>query len=193
MVEVRAYDPEWPRRFEEYKGRYGAALRAADVPFVAIEHVGSTSVPGLAAKPTIDIDIVVEATEVDAASAALRGLGFRPLGELGIPLRWAFLNPSDFPDTNTYVIVAGSLSVRNDLAIRDTLRSNPALRDEYGTMKLELSRTVADIEEFGAGKNSMIQRILAAACLSEEDRASIGSNVVPPRRDRPLVGDEGAP
>ena len=49
MVEVRAYDPEWPRRFEEYKGRYGAALRAADVPFVAIEHVGSTSVPGLAA------------------------------------------------------------------------------------------------------------------------------------------------
>ncbi|MHB1907029.1 MAG: GrpB family protein [Acidimicrobiales bacterium] len=91
MVEVRAYDPEWPRRFEEYKGRNGAAQRAADVPFVAIEHVGSTSVPGLATKPTIDIDIVVEATEVDAASAALRGLGFRPLGELGIPLRWAFL------------------------------------------------------------------------------------------------------
>lgn len=187
-VEVRDYDPEWPRRFEELSGRYATALRAATVPFVAIEHVGSTSVPGLAAKPIIDIDIVVEATEVDAASAVLCGLGFKPQGEFGIPLRRAFLSPNDFSDTNTYVIVSGSLSLRNRLAVRDTLRTNTALRDEYGKLKLELGRVVADIEEFGARKNSTIQKIREAAGLSGEDRASIGSNVVPPRRDRPPVG-----
>ena len=59
-------------------------MAAAGVPVVAIEHVGSTSLPGLAAKPVIDCDIVVAGQDVAAASWALTGLGFQPLGELGI-------------------------------------------------------------------------------------------------------------
>lgn len=107
MIEVCEYQESWPERFEARR-LYVKAMGDGSVDVLAIEHVGSTSVPGLAAKPTIDCDIVVEADRVDAATEVLKSLGFRPLGELGIPLRWAFKEPPDFPSTNTYVIVDGS-------------------------------------------------------------------------------------
>ncbi|HEY3957887.1 MAG TPA: GrpB family protein [Streptosporangiaceae bacterium] len=58
--------------------------------------------PGLAAKPVIDLDIVVREADVVAASGVLVSLGFAPLGELGIPLRWAFKEPARLAGTNTY-------------------------------------------------------------------------------------------
>ena len=98
------------------------------VPVMAIEHVGSTSVPGLAAKPVIDCDIVVGEAYVAAAGGVLISLGFAPLGELGIPQRWAFKEPARLSGTNTYVIVDGCLSLRNHLALRDVpSRSSPDL------------------------------------------------------------------
>ncbi len=185
MIEVRDYDPAWPDRFEHLRAEYAAALTAAAVPFVSIEHVGSTSVPGLAAKPIIDVDIVVAAPHVAAASAVLIGLGFEPRGELGIPERWAFWEPDRLAGTNTYVIVAGSLALRNHLAVRDTLRASPELRAEYAAVKKRVGATAADIDSYGAGKNATVQRILAAAGLSDDDRAAIGASQVPvPERKR---------
>ena len=105
------------------------------MPVVAIEHVGSTAVPGLAAKPVIDCDIVVAGPDVAAASQVLAGLGFTPEGELGIPLRWAFKEPERLAPTNTYVVVQGSLSLRNHIAVRDILRADPDLRDQYAAVK----------------------------------------------------------
>src|SRR5258708_39430665 len=99
-------------------------MAAAGVAIVAIEHVGSTSVPGLAAKPIIDCDLIVSGADVSAASSVLVSLGFTPLGELGIPQRWAFKEPARLAGTNTYVIVDGCLSLRNHLAVRDVLRAN---------------------------------------------------------------------
>jgi GrpB-like predicted nucleotidyltransferase (UPF0157 family) len=64
------YDPVWPGRFERLRAEYAAAMAAAGVPVVAIEHVGSTSVPGLAAKPIIDVDIVVRAADVKQQAGA---------------------------------------------------------------------------------------------------------------------------
>ena len=179
------YDPAWPRRFEQLRAEYAAALVLAAVPFVSIEHVGSTSVPGLAAKPVIDIDIVVDPSDVEAASSVLVGLGFEPRGELGIPQRWAFREPDRLAGTNTYVIVAGSLALRNHLAVRDTLRTDRDLRTEYGNLKKRIGATAADIYQYGAGKNATVQRILVAAGLSDEERACIDANQVPktdPRR-----------
>lgn len=173
MVEVSEYDPAWPYRFEELRGQYASALRAAGVPFVSIEHVGSTSVPGLAAKPVLDVDIVVEAVNVSAASAVLVGLGFEPRGELGIPQRWAFAEPERLLGTNTYVVVAGSLALRNHLAVRETLRADLRLRDEYGKIKRRVGATAADMDEYVAGKNSILQHILAAAGFSHEELVSI--------------------
>lgn len=182
MIEVADYDPAWADRFEDLRAEYAAALSAASVSVAAIEHVGSTAVPGLAAKPIIDCDIVVDRSDVEAASAVLVELGFTPLGELGIPQRWAFDEPERLAGTNTYVIVAGSLSLRNHLAVRDILRADPVLREEYGRVKKHIGSTAADIDEYGAGKNATIQRILEAAGLTDQDRASIGSNQVPARR-----------
>lgn len=60
----------------------------------------------------------------------LTGLGFKPLGELGIPLRWAFKEPERLAGTNTYIVVTCSLSLRNHLAVRDILRADPDLRQQ---------------------------------------------------------------
>jgi GrpB-like predicted nucleotidyltransferase (UPF0157 family) len=173
MIEVCEYDPAWPHRFEQLRAEYANALHAARVPFLSIEHVGSTSVPGLAAKPVLDIDIVVEATNVSAASAVLVGLGFEPRGELGIPQRWAFSEPDRLLGTHTYIVVDGSLALRNHLSVRDTLRADPRLRDEYGQIKRRVGATADEIDEYVAGKNATIQQILAAAGFSENELVSI--------------------
>jgi GrpB-like predicted nucleotidyltransferase (UPF0157 family) len=185
VIVVAEYDPGWPQRFELLRREYAAALGAAGVPVVAIEHVGSTSVPGLAAKPIIDCDIVVEQNQVTPASNVLISLGFTPLGELGIPLRWAFKEPARLSGTNTYVIVDGCLSLRNHLGLRAVLRADPALRDEYAAVKRLAGASTSDIDEYGQLKSAVVQKILVAAGLTEAERASIASSNVPPHDEVP--------
>jgi GrpB-like predicted nucleotidyltransferase (UPF0157 family) len=185
VIVVAEYDPAWPRRFEQLRREYAAAMAAAGVPVVAIEHVGSTSVPGLAAKPVIDCDIVVAGQDVAAGSAVLSGLGFKPIGELGIPLRWAFKEPERLTGTNTYIVVAGSLSLRNHLAVRDILRADPDLRWQYAAVKRRAGAAAADIDQYGRAKNDMVQKILAAAGLTDAERASINANRVPSHDEVP--------
>lgn len=176
MIEVAEYDPEWAERFGRLRDEYAAAMAVAGVPVLAIEHVGSTSVPGLAAKPIIDVDIVVAEHDVEAAARVLTGLGFTPLGDLGVPLRWAFKPPERLGRTNTYLVVEGALSLRNHLAVRDTLRADAGLRDEYANVKRRLGATSGTGDEYTAGKNAIVLRILAAAGLAEEDRSEIEAN-----------------
>ncbi|CAA9351011.1 MAG: hypothetical protein AVDCRST_MAG34-1758 [uncultured Nocardioidaceae bacterium] len=179
MIRVVQYDPTWPERFEQLRRLYADRMAVAGVPVVAIEHVGSTAVPGLAAKPIIDCDIVVAEQDVPEASNTLVDLDYEPLGDLGIPQRWAFKEPQRLAGTNTYVVIDGSLALRNHLAVRDTLRKNPALRDEYAEVKRRAGAAAMNIAEYGRGKNAILQRILAAAGLSAAERASIDANQVP--------------
>jgi GrpB-like predicted nucleotidyltransferase (UPF0157 family) len=185
VIEVTDYDPAWPRRFQVLRAEYAAALAASGVTVVAIEHVGSTSVTDLAAKPVIDCDIVVAERDVAAASEVLVGMGFTPLGELGIPQRWAFKEPARLARTNTYVVVDGSLSLRNHLAVRDTLRADAALRERYAAVKRRVAAAVDNLDDYGAGKNAILQEILAAAGLTDAERASIDGNQVPSHDDVP--------
>jgi GrpB-like predicted nucleotidyltransferase (UPF0157 family) len=185
VITVVEYDPVWAERFASLRAEYAGAMAAAGVPVVAIEHVGSTSVPGLAAKPIIDCDIVVGEADVAAASGVLISLGFTPLGELGIPLRWAFKEPARLSGTNTYVIVEGCLSLRNHLAVREVLRADAALRDEYAAVKKRVGARAANVDEYGQGKGAMVQRLLAAAGLSDAERASIAGNQVPTHEEVP--------
>jgi len=185
VITVVDYDPAWPARFEELRAEYAAAMAAAGVPVVAIEHVGSTSVPGLAAKPIIDCDIVVREDDVRAASEVLTELGFTPLGELGVPLRWAFKDPERLAPTNTYVIVEGCLSLRNHLALRAVLRNDPGLRDEYAALKRRAGLEAANIDDYGQSKTQVVLKILAAAGLPESDIASIAANQIPTHDEQP--------
>ena len=176
VITVVDYDPAWPGRFESLRAEYTAAMAAAGVPVVAIEHVGSTSVPGLAAKPIIDCDIVVREADVAAASGVLTLLGFTPQGELGVPQRWAFRAPARLGRTNTYVIVDGCLSLRNHLAVRDVLRADEALRDEYAAVKKQAGARLDDIDEYVLAKNRIVQKILAVAGLTDAELASIAGH-----------------
>lgn len=185
MIPVVEYNPTWPQRFEQLRQEYAEAMIAAGVPVVAIEHVGSTSVPGLAAKPIIDCDIVVAIQDVRASSQTLTGLGFKPEGELGIPLRWAFKEPERLAGTNTYVVVEGSLSHRNHLAVRGILRTDADLREQYAAVKRRVGAIAVNIDDYGHGKNAMIQQILAAAGLTDAERAAIDASQVPSHDEIP--------
>jgi GrpB-like predicted nucleotidyltransferase (UPF0157 family) len=171
-VEVVAYDPRWPLRFVAVRDDLLAALDG--VPVIAIEHVGSTSVPGLAAKPRLDIDVVVAADLVTAASDALHAAGYVALGDQGIPDRYAFSAPDHAPPRNVYVVVDGSLALRNHLAVRDVLRRDATLRDEYARHKLELAtRDYADGDDYVVDKSPMLQRILERAGIGPDERRAI--------------------
>ena len=173
MIEVVEYRSSWPERFRQLHDAYAAALDDADVRLRSIEHVGSTSVPGLAAKPVLDVDVVVDAADVPAAVAAMATIGFEPRGELGVPGRQAFRAPDRFAPTNTYVVAAGSLALRNHLAVRDVLRADPALRDEYAAVKRRAATEAEDIDDYIERKSEVLGRILRVGGLSDDERASI--------------------
>lgn len=124
-------------------------------------------------------------SHVPTASDVLVSQGFTPLGELGIPQRWAFKAPARLSPTNTYVVVDGSLALRNHLAVRDLLRTDAALRDEYAAVKRQAGARAANIDEYGQAKTSVVQKILAAAGLTEAERASIAGDQVPSHDELP--------
>lgn len=171
MIDVVDYNPLWPQTFQQLRDRYIAALGV--VPWIAIEHVGSTAVDGLAAKPIIDIDIIVTSEHVNSATEVLKAIDFEPLGEMGIASRWAFRAPIQLPRTNTYVVERSSLALRNHLGIRDLLRSDPLLRNEYTELKKQLALTVADMATYVEAKSAFISRMLEKVGFTEIERATI--------------------
>lgn len=171
-VEVVPYSPDWVPQFQ----RVAEALRVglAEVSSAVIEHVGSTSVPGLAAKPIIDIDVLVDENEMSAAVSAMEAIGYVHRGDLGVTDREAFTAPDDTLRRNVYVCRRVTLSVRNHLAVRDVLRRSADLRDEYGAVKLTLAAEPGmDVETYIARKSAVLQKVLAVSDLSAEERLEI--------------------
>ena len=156
-IEVVAWSPRWAEQFDEVAGILREALTGVDA---AVEHVGSTSVPGLVAKPILDVDVIVDATEVSAAVAALEAVGYEHRGDLGVAGREAFRAPGP-PRRNVYVCTAGNANVRNHLAVRDVLRTRDDLRDAYASVKLALAADPdMDIDTYLAGKSAVLQEVL---------------------------------
>lgn len=168
-VEVVPYSPAWPLLFEQVAQQLRAAVGA--VAWARIEHVGSTSVPGLAAKPVLDIDVIVSADDFVGAIDALVSAGYEHLGDLGVSGREAFQAPDDHPRRHVYVCLEGTLHVRNHLAVRDVLRTNDQLRAEYAAVKLSLAADPSmDMGTYVARKSAVLQRVLAASDLTEAER-----------------------
>lgn len=172
MIEVVDWSPRWAEQFEEVAAVLSRAL--ADVRSARVEHVGSTSVPGLAAKPILDVDVIVDPEDVPAAVAALESVGYVHRGDLGVTGREAFLAP-DEPRRNVYVCTAGTANVRNHLAVRDVLRRRADLREAYDSVKRALSADPGmDIDTYIAGKSAVLQEVLEASGeLSAEELAAI--------------------
>lgn len=180
MITISEYDSQWAVDFAELRERFEVAL--AGTPIIAIEHVGSTAVVGLAAKPVIDLDIVVARQDVDDAIAAMKAIGFVSRGEQGINDRWALQAPAGLPRTHTYVVVEGSLALRNHLAVRRVLQSDSDLRDRYAALKLHLASGTDDINAYIEGKSPLLAEILRRGGLSDGDiRRIVESNIGPQR------------
>jgi GrpB-like predicted nucleotidyltransferase (UPF0157 family) len=135
------YNSAWPLEFERLRDRAAAAV--GDIA-IAIEHVGSTAVPGLAAKPVIDLVIVVEPEDVKRAIDRLTTMGYVHQGNLGVEGREAFGVPDGEPRHHLYVSPTDSEELRAQLAFRDRLRADPALANEYEALKRELALTFRD-------------------------------------------------
>lgn len=172
-VEVIPYRTEWPLLFERVAADLRQALR--DVRSASVEHVGSTSVPGLAAKPILDVDIIVEPEDVRAAIGALEGIRYVHRGDLGVVGREAFHPPDQDPSRNVYVCESGTLNVRNHLAVREVLRRRYDLRDEYAAVKMMLAANPdMDIDTYIARKSQVLQKVLSESDLiTDEERLQI--------------------
>jgi GrpB-like predicted nucleotidyltransferase (UPF0157 family) len=171
-VVVVDYDPAWAEAFGRIRDFLAPAVSKHAV---AIEHVGSTSVVGLAAKPIIDVDIVVASLEASkAAIAGLESLGFEHRGDLGVPGREAFSKHPDLPPANIYVVLRTSTAFRNHIALRDYLRRHPYAATEYGALKKELAgKFPNDIDGYIDGKTDFIVNLLQLAGLEAEELKSI--------------------
>jgi GrpB-like predicted nucleotidyltransferase (UPF0157 family) len=171
-VELKAYDPEWPRTFERIRARVWPAVQHAAM---SLEHVGSTSVPGLRAKPVIDACIVVASRrDIPHVVKALATIGFVHRGDLGVPYREAFKPPPALPKHHLYASHRGSLSLKNHLGLRDYLRAHPNAAREYGDLKEALARRFPeDIDSYIAGKTEFILGILRQIGITDEELATI--------------------
>jgi GrpB-like predicted nucleotidyltransferase (UPF0157 family) len=157
-VVVVPYDPQWPKAYETLHDFLQPLIK--DIA-LKIEHVGSTSVPGLAAKPIIDCDIVINRGDLPHVERLLQPLGFINRGDLGIPERYAFQGPDLGFKYHLYVVYPDSVPYLEHLALRDTLRASSDLRDEYAALKHRLAALHRyDIDAYIEGKTAFIKTII---------------------------------
>jgi len=166
-VIVLPYDAAWAATYQHLKSAIWPKVQAFAL---GIEHVGSTSVPGLAAKPIVDIDVVVlDSINSDLAVAALQEIGYQHVGNLGLEGREAMKASEGSPRHNLYVCLQDSEPYRNHILIRDHLLANPSAVQEYGDLKLRLaSEFHDDIEGYIDGKTDFLIGILRSSGFGDE-------------------------
>ena len=130
-----------------------------------IEHVGSTSVPGLAAKPVIDIDVVIESEDhLQEVASRLASIGYEARGDLGVRGRYAFSSPPHLPDHHLYVCARDNAELHRHLALRDYLRRHPEKAAAYSRLKQSLAQAHPfDRDAYTEGKTSWIEKALKLA------------------------------
>ena len=161
-VEIKPYDPNWPHIFEKESL---LILQALGDNCIAIHHVGSTSVPGLAAKPKIDIIAVVRNLFFDKSQ--LEAIGYKYRGGFNIPLRRSFTIRTAERNINLHVFEENDPEIELNILFRDYLRKNPSARDEYELLKYKLIAEDSNHEKndsiyrgYALGKHDFIQSIL---------------------------------
>ena len=160
---VVAYDPAWPHLFRSMRERLQDLFVGTEA---LIEHVGSTAVPGLAAKPIVDIDVVVPSSaEIPDAVRRLESGGYIHCGDLGIPGREAFDVPPDLAYHHLYVVAAGTKPHLDHVLLRDHLRRHPDAAERYGRRKLELAHLITpeSRQAYMEAKASIVEELLAVA------------------------------
>lgn len=161
-VEVVPYNPDWSRLFEVESAQMKLALGEN---CIAVHHVGSTAVPGLCAKPKIDMILVVK--DMKSILEDLEKMGYEFRGEFNIPFHLGFRKRPPLTNINLHVFEEGNPEIELNLLFRDSLRNQPKARAEYAALKLELVKHAASHEirqgcfkKYTLGKDAFIKEIL---------------------------------
>jgi GrpB-like predicted nucleotidyltransferase (UPF0157 family) len=158
------YQDTWPRQFQQVAAQL---LASVPLPGARLEHIGSTSVPGLCAKPVLDLLLGVSTLEeAGAAIPALASAGFeyRPEHEVAIPDRRYFVRPAgNTLRVHLHAVLLGGLLWQQHLYFRDVLRQQPLLRDQYAALKRSLAVAHAgDKAAYTEAKAPFIRQALAS-------------------------------
>ena len=172
VVRLEPHDPEWARLYERERERLLAAISPH---LLDLQHVGSTAIPGILAKPILDIAAAVASFEGAAVCVApLEALGYVYRGENGIPRRHYFVLRA--PDGETtlvhlHVLEIGSAEWENHLLFRDDLRSHPQHALAYQALKEQLAEQYhKDRPAYTEGKAAFILRLLEQARAGDLNR-----------------------
>ena len=163
---VTPYDPEWPRRFAEIRGMIQRTIQGT---YHSVEHVGSTSVPGMAAKPIIDVDIVMREGQFERIRRGLESLGYEYEGDKDVPGRESFrLRDAGLrailAEHHLYVCEPGGKALRDHRDFRDFLLGHPEWVERLSRHKLELLDPYRfDPYGYQEAKSPMVEEILRLA------------------------------
>ena len=194
-ITVLNYDPEWPLKYERERKAIAEIL---DGNGISIYHIGSTSVPGLAAKPIIDMMAVVRSLEkVDDARGKFSELGYEYLGEFGISGRRYFRKGGDERTHQIHIFQADDWNnIERRLAFRDYMRTHEKERAEYAKIKTALAqRFPYDIDGYCDGKDAFVREMEKRALLEYDgtwDRLYIAARKVQYERKISPTIDAGA-
>lgn len=169
IVEVVPYDPAWPETYRSEIKQIGGVVGAN---LIIAHHIGSTAVPGMAAKPTIDILLVVRDLDLlDACNAAMMDLGFQPKGEHGIPGRRYFQKvDGEVHLVHIHGFENGHPDVARHINFRDYLTAHPETAEAYQSLKLQLAvRFKFEPAQYTSGKDAFIRAVDARAAAWRAD------------------------
>jgi GrpB-like predicted nucleotidyltransferase (UPF0157 family) len=165
------YDPDWPRQAQERIAR----LRVLEPVMVAAHHIGSTAVPGMIAKPIIDLmPLVTDLAALDQERAAVEALGYRWHGEYGIPgRRYCTRDVGERRMAQLHFFTMGSHEAHRHLAFRDYLRTHPGAASAYAAVKRRArDQHPGDSHAYGAAKRPWIDQTEALALAWYSDRSA---------------------
>jgi GrpB-like predicted nucleotidyltransferase (UPF0157 family) len=172
IVEIVDYDPYWPQAYRNERSRI---LTVISYPSIAVEHIGSTAVPGLAAKPIVDIMVgVARLRDAVDCIARLAVLGYRyvPAVEVHMPYRRFLRKERDGRRTHHLHILEHSHDAwHHHLLFRDYLRSHPEVACDYEQLKRSLARRHRfEVASYTQGKSDFVRTILKRAQRQNEFR-----------------------
>lgn len=162
IIEIKPFNENWKK---EYKKEAKKLLEIFGSLTNRIEHIGSTAIPGMKAKPIIDILIIVnDLSKVDALNNAMKTIGYTPMFEYGIKNRRFFLKGKINRTHHVHVFEYPHEHVTNHLLFREYLINHPAEAQKYAILKESLAKKYPhEIEQYMAGKNHFIKDIIEKA------------------------------
>lgn len=156
IVKIVAYDITWPAQFQ---AEANVIKKAIGDNFVDIHHIGSTSVPGLAAKPIIDIILVVKSLQIlDENNAGMTEIGYVPKGEYGIPGRRYYQKGGDHRTHQVHAFIENDNNIIRHIAFRDYLINNFNVCLEYAELKKKIAAECNNnIDKYCDGKDRFVK------------------------------------